>query len=365
MNRIPSIPPLSLSVWPYDTCEAPDSIPTEHFRLLRCFVLCPFDRAGTILPMIRAAAAQVQGYMNHAIQVYYAGDMVGPSAIHPDIWTHISQADLIIADITGYNPNVVYELGVAAAWRSQSSVIIVRDRRDGSGSVFDLSPARQIVYESTKEDWMATLQIQLSQAIFKGLAPVPFLDEPHIDVPAQFTAKLANGTDTRYLWSPGPGHRRMVQDGLEFGSPFFFPYSWLSPPGLRPENIEVEAEMRFSFRLEHCWIGIALRSQGYLADNEHLAWLNESGLVNRTGPSHGASGKDEHRVGQLPDFDPSDTGFVRFRVSIDDRQWVISVGDLVCEVPLSEMPHVFTRGRVMFQSFQCRAVIRRVRIAAL
>jgi len=367
MSTNPDMPPLSLSIWPYDTWKAPDSIPTREFRRLRCFVLCPFDRAGTILPMIRSAASMVQEVINHKMQVYYAGDIVGSSAIHPDIWTHILQADIIVADITGYNPNVMYELGVAAAWRLHSSVIIVRDKCDGYAFAFDLQPARQIVYESSSVNWMDELVKQLVQNTFTCLASVPFQHEPDVEVPASFEADLTDGRDTEYLWSPGPGHRRLIDGGLEFGSPHYFPYSWLSPPKLRPVNVEVQAEMRFTSRMDPCWIGIALRSQGYLAGNgtEYLAWLSEDGVVHRTGPALDAQGKDEHDVGCLPDFDPADGSFIPFRVSIDDQYWRISVQDVDCSISVLDLPHVFPHGRIMFQSFRCRAAIRNVQVKAV
>jgi hypothetical protein len=367
MSTDPDMPPLSLSVWPYDTWRAPDSIPTREFRRLRCFVLCRFDRAGTMLPMIRNAAATVQNVINHEIQVYYAGDIVGSSAIHPDIWTHILQADIIIADITGYNPNVMYELGVAAAWRLQSSVIIVRDKCDGHAFAFDLQPARQIAYESSSVDWIDKLVEQLAKNMFTCLASVPFQHEPDVEVPASFEADLTDRKDTEYLWSPGPGHRRLMDGGLEFGSPHYFPYSWLSPPKLRPANVEVQAEMRFAYRMDPCWIGIALRSQGYLAGNgtEYLAWLGENGEVHRTGPALDALRKDEYTVGRLSHFDPADGSFIPFCVSIDDQYWRISVHDVDFSISVSDLPHVFPYGRIMFQSFRCRAAIRNVKVKAL
>jgi hypothetical protein len=363
----PDMPPLSLSIWPYDTWKSPDSVPTREFRRLRCFVLCSFDRAGTVLPMIRTAAQTVEKVINHQVQVYFAGDIVGSGAIHPDIWTHVLQADVIVADITGCNPNVMYELGVAAAWRPLSTVVIMRDKCDGQTFAFDLQPARQIVYESSSIDWMNYLTDQLVRSMFTCLAPIPFRHEPEVEVPAAFEVKLTDGRDTEYLWSPGPGHRRLVSDGLEFGSPYYFPYSWLSPPKLRPVNVRVQAEMRFTFRLDPCWIGIALRSQGYLAGNgtEYLAWLRQDGAVNRTGPALDARGKDEHNLGHLSHFEPSDNSFIPFCVSIDDKYWQISVQDVEFSIPLSELPHVFPCGRIMFQTFRCRAVIRNVQVKVL
>jgi hypothetical protein len=319
--------------------------------------------------MIRNAASIVQNTINHEIQVYYAGEIVGSSAIHPDIWTHILQADIIVADITGYNPNVMYELGVAAAWRLNSSVIIVRDKCDGYTFAFDLQPARQILYESSSVEWISKLLELLTENMLTCLAPVPFQHEPDIEVPPSFEADLTDGRDTEYLWSPGPGHRRLIDGGLEFGSPYYFPYSWLSPPKLRPAKVEVQAEMKFTLRIGEtpCWIGVALRSQGYLAGNgtEYLAWLDKDGMVHRTGPALDARGKDEHDVERLTHFDPASGSFIPFRVSIDDQYWRISVQDIKFSISVSDLPHVFPHGRIMFQSYWCRAAIRHVKIKTL
>jgi hypothetical protein len=158
-----------------------------------------------------------------------------------------------------------------------------------------------------------------------------------------------------------------MDGGLEFGSPHYFPYSWLSPPKLRPANVEVQAEMRFAYRMDPCWIGIALRSQGYLAGNgtEYLAWLGENGEVHRTGPALDALRKDEYTVGRLSHFDPADGSFIPFCVSIDDQYWRISVHDVDFSISVSDLPHVFPYGRIMFQSFRCRAAIRNVKVKAL
>lgn len=319
------------------------------------------------MPMAQGAAKVVETTLNHEVQVYYAGDFLGSSAIHPDIWTHILQADMLVADITGYNPNVMYELGVAAAWRPQSTILIVRDKCDGEQFAFDLQPARQIVYDSSSRDWMEYLRGQLIVSLFACLAQVPFSDEPSTETPTTFEVSLADGKDTDYLWSPGPGHRRLLSDGLEFGSPYYFPYSWLSPPRLRPANVQVQAEMRFSLRDDPCWIGIALRSQGYLAGNgtEQLVWLRQDGDVYRTGPSVVPQDKDEHNIGRLSVFNPSDDQFVSFSVSIDNKEWQISVGDVSVSIPIAELPHVFPEGRIMFQTFRCRAVIKNIKVRAL
>jgi hypothetical protein len=44
-----------------------------------------------------------------------ADDWYRPSAIVNDIWAYTKSAKLILADLTGKNPNVFYELGLAHA----------------------------------------------------------------------------------------------------------------------------------------------------------------------------------------------------------------------------------------------------------
>lgn len=315
------------------------------------------------MPLVRTAAAYVGGLMGHEVQVYFAGDLAGSGTIHPEIWTHVLHAEIVVADTTDYNPNVMYELGVAAAWRPHASVILLRDTKGGVSSAFDLQPARQILYDSSKMDRIDGLVQRLAQNMLTCLAAVPFSDEPPVNTPLRFTAPLVHEKDSKYLWSPGPGHRRLTGEGLEFGSPFYFPYSWLSVPKVRPVNVRVRAHMRFAFQSsDECFIGIALRSQGYLANNEHLVSLRQNGEINRTGPGAEPHGKDEAPVGQLSPFDPSARTFIPFDVSMDDTNWSIAVQDVAAIIPLSTLPYVFSQGRVMFQTFGCRALIRDVRV---
>lgn len=362
MSLIQDVPPLSHSIWPYDTDQAPDTSPSRRFNQFQCFVLCPFARAESTMFMVRQAAEKLEGFLNHDIVVYYAGDIGGPRAIHPDIWTHIKQAHIVVADVTGYNPNVVYELGVAAAWRPIDTVIIIRDESDEQGFAFDLHPARQRVYDSRTQDWMKQLKAWLVEDMGLCLARVPFRDEPTQRLALPFEFSFENGQDTSALWSPGPGHRRIIEGTLEFGSPFYFPYSWLSPVGIRPANVRTQAEMRFTYRVEPCWIGIAVRSQGYLANHEHLAWLGSDGIVYRTGPGMEAKDKDEHSLGKLSTFDPSAEQFLPFDIRMDDKAWFIRIGDVHQEIPHTGLPHVFSSGRVLLQAYRCRAAVKKVQI---
>jgi hypothetical protein len=320
-----------------------------------------------VLFFVRQAAKQVQDVMGHEVEVAYAGDLVGPGAIHPSIWAHIKQADVVVADLTGYNPNVVYELGATAAWRPIETVIMLRDRSDGQDHAFDLAPARQRIYDSRQMSWMAELSQWLVMDLWAGLIQAPFHDEPPVTVSLPLDMHFGDGKDYPSMWSPGPGHRRLVRDGLEFGSVFHYPYSWVSPAGLRVGNARVRANMRFSERgTGESWIGIALRVQGYLANYQHLVWLSSRGKVMRTGPNRNPNEKDEHELDAIQGFDPSRQTFYPFDVSIDTRRWSMKVGKITRQdIPVSDLPYVYGPGRVMLRTFNCRAVVRDVNIKAL
>ena len=368
MSLVEDVPALSESIWPYDTAQAPDTSPPRQFDKFRCFVLCPFRRADVTLLIVRQAAAELEEFLGHQMEVYYAGDMAGPGTVHSGIWVHTRQADIVVADVTGYNPNVLYELGVAAAWRPIESVIILRDESDEAKPAFDLVPARQRLYDSKFLGWADQLRASLARDMLHCLSRVPFRDEPvqrPPGLPLQFS--FQDGQDTPVLWAPGPGHRRLVKcsssgSALEFGSPFFFPYSWVSPAGMRLADVRIRAEMSFTDLFGSSWIGVAVRSQGYLSNYEHLAWLGSDGVVHRTGPGIDPRTKDEHEVGRLSDFDPSARQFVVFDICMNRAGWSIRVGDVQQEVPLKDLPHVFPQGRVLLQTANCRAALKGIRI---
>jgi hypothetical protein len=72
-----------------------------------------------------------------------ADDITAPGRITDQIISAIERSDLLIADITGTNPNVLFELGYGDAL---SKPIIVLNQ-DVSATPFDIKDWRQIIYE--------------------------------------------------------------------------------------------------------------------------------------------------------------------------------------------------------------------------
>lgn len=105
-----------------------------------CFILSPFKRE---YGDIREAAERC------GFQPVRADDILEPGIIHSDMWDRIQRAAVIIADVTEHNPNVFFELGVAAAVKDKSRVIIIRQPNAGDEYPFDIGPFRCIHYDDS------------------------------------------------------------------------------------------------------------------------------------------------------------------------------------------------------------------------
>ena len=106
------------------------------------------------------------------------GDGIFGSAIVADIWRILKKSRIVLADLTGRNPNVFYELGLAHA--IGKTVILVASN---SGDIpIDLGGLRVILYNKDDEDWGLQLQADIERSIAEFLldpirgAPATFLD---------------------------------------------------------------------------------------------------------------------------------------------------------------------------------------------
>ncbi len=117
----------------------PDSIPPDE--LLDLFVLMPFssDIKGVYEDHIKNVAASLK------LKVARADDFFTAHTIVSDIWTAICKSRVILADCTGRNPNVFYEIGLAHTV-GKPVVLITQNSEDVP---FDLAHYRHIHYEYT------------------------------------------------------------------------------------------------------------------------------------------------------------------------------------------------------------------------
>lgn len=99
-----------------------------------------------------------------------ADDIKSNRAIIQDIWKSLCEARFVIADLTGFNANVLYELGVAHTLGKET--ILIYQRGSGVKFPFDLAHIRRIEYDNTalggrnlKTELSATLKSVLDATV--------------------------------------------------------------------------------------------------------------------------------------------------------------------------------------------------------
>lgn len=95
-----------------------------------------------------------------------ADDLYRPSAIVNDIWTYTKSSKLILADLTGKNPNVFYELGLAHAL-AKPAILIAESIEDVP---FDLRALRVLEYDKNQPRWGDELKERITKAIQEVIA---------------------------------------------------------------------------------------------------------------------------------------------------------------------------------------------------
>jgi hypothetical protein len=133
------------------------------------FVIMPFDQDLTnIFNTIIKNTVESKG-----LRCERADDFMTNNAIIKDIVDNICKARFLIADITDYNRNVMYELGIAHAVQKEVIMIYQKNVDGGSEKVpFDISHIRTIQYannaiggQKMKEQLSKTIDYVLSKAL--------------------------------------------------------------------------------------------------------------------------------------------------------------------------------------------------------
>ncbi|MEW6212609.1 MAG: hypothetical protein AB1631_30065 [Acidobacteriota bacterium] len=102
-----------------------------------CFVVMPFKQG--MRPVYDSIAMALR---EEQWAVTRADEIALPRRITDSIMEAISMSDLVVADITGNNPNVFYELGVAHAIGCDV-ILLTQDER----IPFDISIEKAIIYK--------------------------------------------------------------------------------------------------------------------------------------------------------------------------------------------------------------------------
>ena len=106
-----------------------------------CFVIMPFAKAFT--PTFKAIQRSIE--TNLGFQCTRTDELLGGGHIIEDILRGIASSELIVADVTGKNANVYYELGIAHMSKPVEKVVLLSQNVDEIP--FDLRQFRHIIYK--------------------------------------------------------------------------------------------------------------------------------------------------------------------------------------------------------------------------
>ncbi len=130
-----------------------------------------------------------------------ADSIFSSTSIMSDIWRYIRNASVVLADVTGKNANVFYELGLAHA--SRKPVVIVTASLEDVP--FDLKGLRVIGYDKDDESWGSVLKEKINTNLKAALR------DPALAIPTTF---LENVIELNFSADPLSLQLRQITDEL-------------------------------------------------------------------------------------------------------------------------------------------------------
>ena len=122
----------------------------------KCFIITPIGSDNSDI------RRQIDGVIDACIipalddfEVSVSHRISTPGSINNQIISHIYQDDLVIANLTSLNPNVMYELAFRHAIRKP--IIVIKNKNDGCNLPFDIKDDRTIFYNN---DIKGTLELK-------------------------------------------------------------------------------------------------------------------------------------------------------------------------------------------------------------
>lgn len=124
-----------------------------------CFVVMPFHPLfGKQYDTVIRPAIEGAG-----LTCIRGDEIYAQQSIVQDIWASIREARLVVAELSGRNPNVMYEVGLAHAI-GKPIILLTRNQEDVP---FDLKALRYVFYDTNNPEWGPDLRGDLSKAIGK------------------------------------------------------------------------------------------------------------------------------------------------------------------------------------------------------
>jgi hypothetical protein len=354
-------------VWPSDVNRRLLGASTDALRPPRLLLLMPFqDRFDDIAALIHDTALEVFEQFKDFFalpQIDRLDWVTSSGAIQQQIWQKIIEADLIFCDITGYNPNVMFESGVCAAWKEVTQVILIKDRTSTSDSPFDIKPMRYTEYETTYRGLKA-FKPKLVALISEAFIRFPDRVASHaFDVPLPYEKDFSDNRDDLSIFTPPFAHRRVVDRCLEFGSLWMFPHSWATIGKQHFHDFALEFSAQFRNRLEdgNSYIGVGLRSQHYYANFAHILYLNSDGKIILTEPDEKPPLFYTDKT--LREATPIDiTADHRFSIVFTSTVLRVEVDDFNAEFEVAHMKKVLGPGLIRFQASRTWMGLRKLKV---
>ena len=164
-----------------------------------CFVICPIGEANSetrkrsdqLLRHVILPAAIKTGYPKDC--VLRADQLPDPGIITDQVIQHLLTDSMVIADLTGHNPNVFYELAIRHAVRKP----IVQLIQVGQTLPFDIAPMRTVKFNLSDPDELDESVERLAAQIFAAQKNPLDADNPiSASIDAQFL-KTSNDPSAR------------------------------------------------------------------------------------------------------------------------------------------------------------------------
>ena len=351
-------------VWPHDVVSRLRRAGVERLRPFKCLLLMPFEsRFNAIAEEIHSCLQDFHDRNPNILappKINRLDWVTSSGVIQNEIWEELATADLVFCDITGYNPNVMFESGVAAALKRMQQVVFIRDHFFKQQSPFDIAPIRYTEYQLTS-DGLPPFREKVKKLI--GDAFNAFPDDLIETEPVSFPEKIDfhGNHDNPRIYTPPLAHRRVVDGALEFGSIAFFQESWASLGNVRVLHFDLEFEAAFKNPAnDAALIGVGFRSQSFWANYAHLFYLKQNGSITITQPNEIPPEfyTDVHLRGETP-IDQS--GFHHFHVRFTPDTLLLSIDDFSTVLEVAKLPKLFGPGLIRFQSSLSWAAIKEIR----
>jgi hypothetical protein len=351
-------------VWPHDVVSRLRRAGVDRLRPFKCLLLMPFESRFNVIAEEIHRCLQSFHDSSPAIlappKINRLDWVTSSGVIQSEIWEELATADLVFCDITGFNPNVMFESGVAAALKRMQQVVFIRDHFSKQQSPFDIAPIRYTEYQLTSEG-LPPFREKVTKLIADAYKAFP--DDLIETVPVSFPAKIdfqGNHDDPR-IYTPPLAHRRVVEGALEFGSLAFFPESWASLGNVPVLHFDLDFEAAFKNPVDKTsWIGVGFRSQSFWANYAHVFYLKQNGAITITQPNE--IPPDFYSDECLREETPIDrSAFHHFHVRFTPDLLHLSIDDFSTELKVASLPKVFGAGLIRFQSSRSWAAIKAIR----